>query len=255
MPKEIIVVIPARYASTRFPGKPLALIGGKPMVQRAYEQAASTPMVNRVIVATDDQRIKKVVDGFGGEAQMTDPGHLSGTDRVAEVAAGLPAESIIINVQGDEPFIRQGQIAKVAEPLLGGGVPVSTLASPIGQAEELFSPNVVKVAIRQDGRAMYFSREPIPHQRGLERSEWDLGKGYFKHIGMYGFQREALLSLAALPPGKYEQLESLEQLRWLEAGFDIAVGEDLSDTIGIDTPEDLQAAERWLASRRGLGPG
>ncbi len=243
---KTVAIIPARYASTRFPGKPLALLAGRPMVQWVYERAAQAPAVDETIVATDDERIAAAVQAFGGQAVMTSPGHRSGTDRCAEVAEGLPPGSLIINLQGDEPFVSSDQLRQVVEPLHHGKADISTLATRIQQQSLLFDSNVVKVVIGRAGHALYFSRSPIPHLRGVPPEQWVDAGVFYKHLGMYAFRREQLLQLAALPAGQYELAESLEQLRWLEAGLNIAVAETAEETIGIDHPEDLQRAELFL---------
>lgn len=241
---NIAAIIPARYASTRFPGKPLVEIQGKTMIQRVYEQASKVVAFNKVIVATDDQRIFDHVLSFGGEVEMTASYHASGTDRCAEVAAKLQDIDIVINIQGDEPFIQPVQIEAVINPFLKNkNIAISTLAKKLEDIEAVFYPNVVKVVFNQKQEALYFSRNPIPFVRGVPRENWLEKANFYKHIGLYGFKKETLLKLAQLPKGKLEQVESLEQLRWLEAGYSIYVGLTDLEAIGIDTPEDL---ERWL---------
>ncbi len=243
---KVLAVIPARYASTRFPGKPLVEIGGKSMIQRVYEQAQSCQLINEVVVATDDTRIHAAVEEFGGAVMMTSDQHPSGTDRVAEVAAQRRDIDIIVNVQGDEPFIDPTQLAAVVEVFERTDAPIATLARLITTNEALFSPNVVKVVVDANQKARYFSRHPVPFIRSKPQEEW-LGAGvHFQHIGIYAFRRAYLNELSQLPPGQLESLESLEQLRWLEAGYQIYVQETNKLSIGIDTPEDLQAAEAWL---------
>ena len=243
---KTVAIIPARYASTRFPGKPLALLDGKPVVQWVYERAAQAAAVDEAIVATDDKRIVEAVRAFGGRAHMTSPEHRSGTDRCAEVAGSLPGGTLVVNLQGDEPFVAAGQLRQILEPLKAGRADISTLAIRIQQQELLFDSNIVKVVIGRAGQALYFSRSAIPYLRGVPPEQWNTTGVFYKHLGMYAFRREQLLELAALPPGRYEQAESLEQLRWLEAGLSIAVAETAKETIGIDCPEDLQRAERFL---------
>jgi 3-deoxy-manno-octulosonate cytidylyltransferase (CMP-KDO synthetase) len=238
---KIIGIIPARFASTRFPGKPLADIAGKTLIQRVYEQAIKAQRLAEVIVATDDERIFQHVQSFGGKAAMTLPSHRSGTDRCAELAAQMPTADAILNIQGDEPFIEPAQIDLAAAPLEAGH-PISTLAKRIEREEDLHNPNVVKVVWNQSQEALYFSRSPIPHLRGLPPGQWLAHGDFYKHIGLYGFSRETLLDVAALPLSRYEQMESLEQLRWLEAGYPIVVGITKQETIGVDTPEDLERA-------------
>lgn len=252
---QTIGIIPARYQSSRFPGKPLALLAGKPVLQHVYERARSAAALDEVIIATDDERIADCARAFGARVAMTSDHHLSGTDRCAEAALQLPAGSLVINVQGDEPFIDPQQIEQVVAALSGAqAAGISTLAKRIVDPQALFSPDVVKAVFAQSGAALYFSRAPIPHLRGLPREQWMETGVFFQHIGIYGFRRETLLELAGLPPGRYEQLESLEQLRWLEAGYAIQVAETSAQTIGIDTPEDLQRAEKlWAENQKANG--
>lgn len=211
------------------------------MIQRVYEQVQQVPLINEVMVATDDERIFQHVQAFGGGVQMTVSTHLSGTDRCAELAAQLPEYDVVINIQGDEPFITPRQIELVVRPLLENAeIAISTLAKAIHSEQELFNPNVVKVVFNSLHKALYFSRSTIPFLRSVPQQQWLQHPVFYKHIGLYGFQRMALLELAQLPPGRLEQLESLEQLRWLEAGFDIAVSLTEEESTGIDTPEDLE---------------
>jgi 3-deoxy-manno-octulosonate cytidylyltransferase (CMP-KDO synthetase) len=242
---KIIGIIPARFASTRFPGKPLADIGGKTLIQRVYEQAVQAQSLAAVVVATDDERIFSHVRSFGGQAVMTSPEHPSGTDRCAEAAAAFPDAGGVLNIQGDEPFIAPAQIDLVAAPLVAGR-PISTLAKRLEQAEELHNPNVVKVVWNERQEALYFSRSAIPYQRGLPSEQWLAHGAFYKHIGIYGFQRQTLLALTSLPPSRLERMEALEQLRWLEAGYPIHVGITTQETIGVDTPEDLERAREML---------
>ena len=245
---KIIGIIPARYGSTRFPGKPLAMIGNKTMIRRTWERASQSSL-DAVVVATDDQRIFDEVQGFGGQAVMTRTDHRSGTDRCLEaldrVGGGYDA---VINIQGDEPFIYPGQITCVANLIRKPGVRIATLAKPIKIAESLFSSHCVKVVFDREGNALYFSRSPLPNVRGAASSEWLQTTDYYQHIGLYGYTSEALREVSLLPPGRLEQAESLEQLRWLENGYRIRVevvpGDD---SIAIDTPEDLlNIPQEWL---------
>ncbi len=234
----IIGVIPARFASVRFPGKPLAPIAGRPMVLHVWGAARSAKRLDRVVVATDDARIAACVEEAGGEAMMTSPDAASGTDRVAEVARRIPADAYL-NLQGDEPLMPAENVDRAVEALLAGtGRSIATLAIAAGP-EAAADPNSVKVAVARDGRALYFSRSAIPYFRNGEPS-------YRKHLGIYAYRAETLAELAALPPSPLERAESLEQLRWLEAGYTIWVGEAAGDSIGVDTPEDLAHAERRL---------
>lgn len=247
---QALCVIPARYGSTRFPGKPLAVIAGKPMIQRVHEMVSRASRVSRVVVATDDERIKRAVEAFGGEAVLTSPEHRSGTDRVAEVARRIDA-SCYINVQGDEPLIEPGLVDAVARTLEGGAA-MATLAARIGTRSELFDPNVVKVVLDQAGRALYFSRHAVP----FPRKYFDLGTDvdlaasfYLRHIGTYGYSRGTLLALAAAPRCEIEELESLEQLRALYLGIRIQVEVVSASSPCVDVPGDIAKVEKILAAR------
>lgn len=234
-------VIPARYASSRFPGKPLVDIRGKSMIRRVYEQAGKATMIDKVIVATDDQRIFDHVQDFGGIVQFTADTHRSGTDRCAEIADRETDYDIVINIQGDEPFIDPRQIDQVVEPLrTHPQLEIATLAKRLHDEGTLFNPNIVKVVFDHEQRAMYFSRSAIPYLRDVDPSLWMDKAEFYKHIGIYGFRRSALLAVADLAPGRLEQCESLEQLRWLEAGYRIHVGITQWETFGVDHPEDLK---------------
>jgi 3-deoxy-manno-octulosonate cytidylyltransferase (CMP-KDO synthetase) len=236
----ILAVIPARFASTRFPGKPLVLIQGKTMIQRVYEQVKLCKKVDKIVVATDDLRIFEAVEAFGGEVIMTKSDHVSGTDRCAEVAKKYKSSKYIINVQGDEPFIQPEQIELLISTLQATKqTQIATLAKKIEKNDILFNPNSVKVVFGDDKKALYFSRHPIPFLRGIEEKAWLEHQNYYKHIGLYSFQRKTLLKIAKLKPSILEKAESLEQLRWLENGYKIGVGITDLETIGIDTPEDL----------------
>lgn len=246
----VLGIIPARYASTRFPGKPLALIQGKSMIRRVYEQAAAAKRIDRVVVATDDARIFDHVRAFGGEVFLTRAEHPSGTDRCAEAAQHFPEAPWILNIQGDEPFVQPEQIDLLADTLMSGTrFSIATLAKRIDQAAVLRNPNIVKVVFSRRAGALYFSRQPIPCLRNYPESEWLERHPFYKHIGLYGFRREALLRVARLRPSALEQAESLEQLRWLENGHRIGVGITTLETAGIDTPEDLLRAEQGLLGR------
>jgi len=240
---QFLGVIPARYASTRFPGKPLAMIQGKSMIQRVYEQALQSELLNKVVVATDDERIFKHVKAFGGSVQMTAESHSSGTDRCLEVVAQLEEEKlffdVVLNIQGDEPFIDPKQIDQLASVFLKRNTEIATLIKPITSKDELESPNAVKVVIRENGMALYFSRFPIPFFRGGDAASV-LSKGmYYKHLGIYAYRKEVLRKICELPKGKLEQAESLEQLRWLENGYSIQTELTHLESIAVDTPEDL----------------
>ncbi len=234
----IVGIVPARYASLRFPGKPLAPLAGKPMVLHVLEAAGAARTLSRVAVATDDERIAAAVRSSGGEAMLTSPDAASGTDRLAEAARAIPAD-VYVNIQGDEPMMSPQNIDRAVEALLASGErQIATLAIPMPPAEAP-DPNVVKVAVARDGRALYFSRAPIPFPRSG-------APAYRKHLGLYAFRAAALAEIAALPQSPLEKLESLEQLRWLEAGYDIWVAQAVSDSIGVDTPEDLLRVEEYL---------
>jgi 3-deoxy-manno-octulosonate cytidylyltransferase (CMP-KDO synthetase) len=236
----VLGIIPARYASTRFPAKPLVDIAGKTMIQRVYEQAMKCDL-DKVVVATDDIRIATVVEAFGGEVIMTDTKHQSGTDRCAEVALKLPGYDVVINIQGDEPFIDPTQIALVRSCFTDKNIQLATLIKEIHGDDELFNPNIPKVVINTKQQAIYFSRQPIPYIRNAEKKEnWITAHQFYKHIGIYGYTTETLLAITKLKPSSLELAESLEQLRWLENGYQIQTKVTGIETIAIDTPEDLQ---------------
>jgi 3-deoxy-manno-octulosonate cytidylyltransferase (CMP-KDO synthetase) len=232
---QILAVIPARYASTRFPGKPLAEIAGKPMVRHVYERCRSALGVSRVIVATEDDRIVHACKAFGGEAELTSPEHVSGTDRVAEVAARHPEFDGILNVQGDEPGIEPETVQAVALLLSNPDVQIASAMTRFLKHEPVGNPNAVKVVTDARGDALYFSRAPIPYFRDPTAQN----PMHFRHLGIYGFSREVLLKLTKLAPSQLERAESLEQLRWLEAGYRLRLVEVQSRSAGIDTPADL----------------
>jgi 3-deoxy-manno-octulosonate cytidylyltransferase (CMP-KDO synthetase) len=243
---KILGVIPARFASTRFPGKPLVDIAGKTMVQRVYEQVKKATLVSDVVVATDDVRIMDHVQSFGGKAVMTSATHPSGTDRCFEAYQLMNDEfNYVINIQGDEPFIRPEQIDLLAA-LLNGETYIATLVKELKDQESLFNANVVKAVVSLSGKALYFSRSPIPHARNSKEDVWLSQHKYFKHIGMYAYRTDVLEALTKLPVSPLEKTESLEQLRWLDNGYEILTTETKSETIGIDTPEDLQKALAYL---------
>jgi 3-deoxy-manno-octulosonate cytidylyltransferase (CMP-KDO synthetase) len=246
---ETLAVIPARYDSTRFPGKPLAPLAGKPMVQHVVERVRQAARVGRVLVATDDERIRRAVEEFGGEAVLTRREHRSGTERVAEVAAQSPA-AIYLNVQADEPLIDPAALdALVATLEDDPAVQVATLATLLAGVKDVMDPNVVKVVADFDANALYFSRAPIPWVRepAAGAAPAVVTPRHFKHLGVYAFRRAALLEFPTLPPGELERVEQLEQLRWLENGWRIRVTETASDAIGVDVPEDLARVEKLLA--------
>lgn len=244
---KILGVIPARFASTRFPGKPLVDIAGKTMVQRVYEQVKKATLITEVVVATDDARILDHVEGFGGKAVLTSADHPSGTDRCFEAYQKMSSDfNYVINVQGDEPFIKPEQIDLLAA-LLNGDTFIATLIKELKDQESLFNPNVVKAVINVKKKALYFSRSPIPHARNIADDAWLSQHKYFKHIGMYAYRTDVLEELTKLPVSQLEKTESLEQLRWLDNGYEIITAETKSETIGIDTPEDLQKALTYLS--------
>ncbi len=243
---KILGVIPARYASTRFPGKPLADIGGMSVVERVYRQATKATCLSRVVVATDHDKIKEHVLGFGGKLAMTRADHASGTDRCNEVLSQqTDFFDYVINIQGDEPFIDPGQIDLLGS-FLDGSTEIATLVKAIEKSEDLFSPSVVKCVKDSNGQAMLFSRSAIPHVRNQSQSDWLKHCRFFKHIGMYGYRSDVLKKIASLSPSSLEKAESLEQLRWLENGYSIRAAETNLETLGIDTPEDLERAKLAL---------
>lgn len=248
---HFVAIIPARYASTRFPGKPLALLGGKPVIQRVYEQVSA--IVEDAVVATDDERIFAAVEAFGGRVVMTSTEHRSGTDRCYEAYQKLgKAYDVVINVQGDEPFIAHSQLRAIMSCFDDEHTQIATLVKPFAEEdgiEALENPNSPKVVVDAASKAIYFSRSVIPYLRGVERTEWLKHHTFYKHIGMYAFRSEALREVTALPQSSLEKAESLEQLRWIENGYKIGVGISDVETVGIDTPEDLARAEEFLANK------
>ncbi|MBP5307163.1 MAG: 3-deoxy-manno-octulosonate cytidylyltransferase [Paludibacteraceae bacterium] len=242
---KFLVIIPARYASTRFPGKPLADLGGKSVIQRVYEQAQKA--VPDVYVATDDERIFEAVERFGGRAVMTSADHRSGTDRLNEAYAKIgKGFDTVINVQGDEPFIQPQQIEAIKGCFDSAGTEIATLVQPIEDVETLQNPNSPKVVLNARSEAIYFSRSTIPYVRGKEKEEWLKVHRFYKHIGMYAYRSDVLQAITALPPSSLEKAENLEQLRWIENGYRIKVAVTSHATIGIDTPADLDQALQFL---------
>lgn len=242
---RVLILIPARYASTRFPGKPLAEIGGKPMIRHVVEKANAVS--EDVFVATDDEQILKCVEGFGGKAVMTSADHRSGTDRCYEAYRKVTEQSgkefdVVVNIQGDEPFIRSGQVNDLVSCFENPQIQIATLAKKFENNGDIFDPNKVKVVFSQLGTALYFSRSAIPYCRGKESEEWLKTTDFYKHIGMYAYRPQVLKEITALAAGVLEKAESLEQLRWLENGYKIAVRTTDHESIGIDTPEDLDRA-------------
>ena len=245
---RFVGIIPARYASQRFPGKPLAILGGKTVIQRVYEQVGK--VLDDVYVATDDDRIKNTVEGFGGKAIMTSPNHKSGTDRIEEAVEKIGGDfDVVINIQGDEPFIHESQIKELCACFDDADTQIATLGKPFTAEmgmKALENPNSPKIVVDNRGYAMYFSRSVIPYIRNTRREEWIGQFPYLKHIGLYAYRREVLRQVTQLPQSSLEIAESLEQLRWLQNGYKIKVGLTDVETVGIDTPEDLQRAETYL---------
>jgi len=242
---EILGIIPARFASTRFPGKPLVVIDEKTMIQRVYEQAKKSAALNDVVVATDNEVIAESVRKFGGKVMLTAPEHENGTSRCAEVLTRLEKENpalkidVVINIQGDEPYINPAQIDSLASLFYENKTEIGTLIKEIKRNEELFNPNVVKTIINSEGKALYFSRHPIPFLRDFPENKWLNNAMFYKHIGIYGYKNDVLKRIVKLPPGKLEKAEKLEQLRWLENNFSIYTNTTDFEGVAIDTPEDL----------------
>jgi len=249
---KYIGIIPARYASTRFPGKPLAVLGGKTVIQRVYEQAVS--VLPEAYVATDDERIFACVEAFGGRAVMTRADHKSGTDRIQEAAekTGTDAD-VIINIQGDEPFVQPSQIETLMHLFDDAETQIGTLGKRFETIEAVKNPNSPKIVVDRRGFALYFSRSIIPFIRGVEPQQWFGRYPFLKHLGIYAYRRSVLSEITKLPQSPLELAESLEQLRWLQNGYRIRVGETDVETVGIDTPEDLCRAEEFLTTVAGLG--
>lgn len=240
---KVLGIIPARYASTRFPGKPLAMIAGKPMIQHVYEGVQGIGALSDVVVATDDDRIADCVRSFGGNVVMTQTTHRSGTDRCGEVVEQYMAQGkvydVVVNIQGDEPNVEHSQIETLIKCFDNKTTEIATLKKQISSKEELFSPNVVKVVCGNSGDAIYFSRHAVPYLRGTESDQWLEKQKYYKHIGVYAYTADVLRQLVKLEQTTLELSESLEQLRWIENGYTIKVQETMVENIAIDTPEDL----------------
>ena len=242
---KFIAIIPARYASTRFPGKPLAMLGGKPVIQRVYEQVSSA--VAEAWIATDDERILAAVEQFGGKAVMTRSDHQSGTDRIEEAVEKIGTDAdVIINVQGDEPFVQRSQLETLKGLFSDAQTQIATLGKPFTTMDAVENPNSPKIVCTTEGYALYFSRSVIPFVRGRERQEWLKHFPFLKHLGLYAYRREVLAQITQLPQSPLELAESLEQLRWLQNGYRIKVGLTDVETVGIDTPDDLRRAEEFL---------
>lgn len=248
---KFIAIIPARYASTRFPAKPLAMLGGKTVIQRVYEQVAG--VLDDAVVATDDERIYDAVKAFGGKVEMTSAEHKSGTDRCYEAYCKQgKVYDVVVNVQGDEPFIQPSQLEAIKHCFDTPDTDIATLVKPFTESDGLAAlenPNSPKVVVDAQMRAIYFSRSVIPYLRGVEREQWLSRHTFYKHIGMYAFRADVLREVTSLPQSSLERAESLEQLRWIENGYKIGVGVSDVETIGIDTPDDLRRAEEFLKSK------
>lgn len=245
---KFIAIIPARYASTRFPGKPLAMLGGKSVIQRVYEQVSK--VLEDVYVATDDQRIFEAVEAFGGRAVMTSTNHKSGTDRIQEAITKIGGEwDVVVNVQGDEPFIQASQIETVCRCFDDSETQIATLGKPFNDMDSVNNPNSPKIVIDNRQYAMYFSRSVIPFVRGKEKETWLQHYPFLKHVGLYAYRTNVLSEITKLPQSSLELAESLEQLRWLQNGYRIKVGITDVETVGIDTPEDLARAESFLKEK------
>lgn len=246
---KFIGLIPARYASTRFPGKPLALLAGKPVIQHVYEQASK--VLDAVYVATDDERIYNKVEEFGGKAVMTSTEHHSGTDRIEEALQKVGGDfDVVVNIQGDEPFIQKSQIETLCKCFDDKNTQIATLGKPFESIEAVENPNSPKIVLDNNGYAMYFSRSIIPFIRGVEKSEWLKKHTFLKHLGVYAYRSNVLKEITKLPQSELELAESLEQLRWLQNGYKIKVGLTNAETVGIDTPDDLRRAEEFIRNRQ-----
>lgn len=245
---KFIGIIPARYASTRFPGKPLALLGGKPVIQHVYEKVAA--VLEAAYVATDDERIYDVVKSFGGQVVMTRTDHKSGTDRIEEAIEKIGGEwDVVVNVQGDEPFVAKNQLDTICHCFDDPTTQIATLGKPFESMEAVQNPNSPKIVVDNMGFAMYFSRSVIPYVRGKEMSSWLTHYPFLKHLGIYAYRKDVLRQVTQLPQSSLEIAESLEQLRWLQNGFNIKVGTTDVETVGIDTPQDLERAEEFLKTQ------
>ena len=245
---KFIGIIPAHYASTRFPGKPLALLGGKPVIQHVYEKVAA--VLEAAYVATDDERIYDVVKSFGGQVVMTRTDHKSGTDRIEEAIEKIGGEwDVVVNVQGDEPFVAKSQLDTICHCFDDPTTQIATLGKPFESMEAVQNPNSPKIVVDNMGFAMYFSRSVIPYVRGKEKSSWLTHYPFLKHLGIYAYRKDVLRQVTQLPQSSLEIAESLEQLRWLQNGFKIKVGTTDVETVGIDTPQDLERAEEFLKTQ------
>lgn len=250
---KFLAIIPARYASTRFPGKPLAMLGGKAMIEWVYGKASA--VIGECWVATDDERIAAAVEGFGGRVVMTSPNHRSGTDRAAEACRKIMEQTgetfnVVVNVQGDEPFVSEEQLRAICALFDKPEVHIGTLVKRFSPDEDIFNPNTPKVVLSQSGDALYFSRSVVPYLRNIENhGEWQSAHPYYKHIGLYAYRTETLFDITRLAQSPLELAESLEQLRWLENGYRISAAVVSSESVAVDTPEDLERAAAILAAR------
>ena len=245
---KFISIIPARYGSSRFPGKPLVTLGGKLLIQRVYEQVAQ--VLDATYVATDDRRIYDAVIGFGGQAVMTSPNHQSGTDRIKEAMQQIDGSvDVVVNIQGDEPFVQYRQIKALCACFQSADTQIATLGIPFRTMEEVENPNSPKIIVDNNDNALYFSRSVVPFIRGIERELWLKAYPFLKHLGFYAYRRDVLDEITQLPQSSLEKAESLEQLRWLQNGYKIKVARTEIDTVGIDTPEDLKRAKVFLANQ------
>lgn len=246
---KFIGIIPARYASTRFPGKPLAMLGGKPVIQHVYEKVAAA--LQEAYVATDDERIYDTVINFGGQAVMTRKDHKSGTDRIEEAMEKIGGDwDVVVNVQGDEPFVDKSQLSTICSCFDDSSTQIATLGKRFASIEATENPNSPKIVVDNQGFAMYFSRSVIPFVRGKEKKQWLEAYPFLKHLGIYAYRREVLREITQLPQSSLELAESLEQLRWLQNGYKIKVGTTDIETVGIDTPQDLERAEAFLKAKK-----
>ena len=243
---KIAAIIPARYQSSRFPGKPLALIDGSPMIERVYKQVLKANNLHQIIVATDDQRIFNLVKNFGGNVLMTKQSHQNGTERCAEIAEQLTDIDYFLNIQGDEPFIQPTQINLLIQKICTLKKGIATLVKKIDRHEDWLHQGIVKVLFDKNLRALYFSRAPLPYHHQQNCLQWKPQHHYYKHIGLYAYDRRSLLEISKLPPAPLELSESLEQLRWLENGHPISIAITPYESIAIDYPQDIYKAEKWL---------
>ena len=245
---KVLGVIPSRYESSRFPGKPLIDLAGKSMIQRVYEGSKASNLIDEVIVATDDQRIFDHVESFGGNVAMTSESHRSGTDRCGEIIEAYSDYDVVINIQGDEPLVDVKQLEQIIQLFKDEKVEIATLAKKIDRTEDLFNPNRIKVVLDGKSDGIYFSRNPIPYCQNTENQEWLNQTDYYRHIGIYAYRTDCLKQLVRLEPTKLERIESLEQLRWIYHGFRIRVGLTDIETPNIDTPEDVKEVLKFLVA-------